>query len=284
MSQNSGCFRDPIWQFIGVVIALVTLFFSVFTWIIPNYKVLFPAPYLITHRSSATPTATTQNIFQMTAVVGHNDSATSPSIFFAFDLQGQATILEIAGGDPSRAITYSGPLLSGSNVSVTLRIQKVTGNSLPDMIVYAGQSIQVFENNGNAFSSSLSSAIQQSKLPGPTSSNANYPLSQTSAVVGHDDNAQKPSYFIAMNLNRQAVVVEFMGGDPSKIITYVAPIYIPGNGADRNPVTLEFRDVTGDGKPDMIVHVHLLSQDQIFVFVNDSTKFRPSNANDKISL
>jgi hypothetical protein len=107
---------------------------------------------------------------------------------------------------------------------------------------------------------------------------------QTDAVVGHNDSPQKPSHFIAMNLNRQAVVVEFMGGDPSKAVTYVAPIYIAGNGGDMAPVTLEFRDVTGDGKPDMIVHIHLPSQDQISVFVNDSTKFRPVNGNDKIRV
>ena|SRR5579884_1642391 len=107
---------------------------------------------------------------------------------------------------------------------------------------------------------------------------------QTDAVVGHNDSQQKPSHFIAMNLNRQAVVVEFAGGDPGKAVTYVAPVYIAGNGGSLAPVTLEFRDVTGDGKPDMIIHIHLPSQDQISVFVNDGTKFRPSNGNDKIRV
>jgi len=107
---------------------------------------------------------------------------------------------------------------------------------------------------------------------------------QTDAVVGHNDSPQKPSHFIAMNLNRQAVVVEFMGGDPSKAVTYVAPIYIAGNGGDLAPVTLEFRDVTGDGKPDMIIHIHLSNQDQVSVFINDGTKFRPATGNDKIRV
>lgn len=107
---------------------------------------------------------------------------------------------------------------------------------------------------------------------------------QTDAVVGHNDSQQKPSHFIAMNLNRQAVVIEFMGGDPGKAVTYVAPVYIAGNGGDLAPVTLEFRDVTGDGKPDMVIHIHLPNQDQISVFVNDGTKFRPSNGNDKIRV
>jgi hypothetical protein len=112
----------------------------------------------------------------------------------------------------------------------------------------------------------------------------NPPTYQTNAVVGHNDSAQKPSHFIAMNLNRQAVIIEFKGGDPSKAVTYVAPIYITGNGGDQAPVTLEFRDVTGDGKPDMIVHIHLPDQDHVYVFVNTGTGFRPSNGSDKISL
>ncbi|MBV9230947.1 MAG: hypothetical protein JOZ18_16675 [Chloroflexi bacterium] len=108
---------------------------------------------------------------------------------------------------------------------------------------------------------------------------------QTDAVVGHGgDSAGHPSHFIAVNLNRQAIVLEFMAGDPAKSVSYVAPLYIAGDGGNLAPVTVEFRDVTGDGKPDMIIHIHLPSQDQISVFVNDGTKFRPSNGNDKIRI
>lgn len=107
---------------------------------------------------------------------------------------------------------------------------------------------------------------------------------QVDAVVGHGDSQQHPSHFIAINLNRQAVVVEFMGGDPAKTVTYVAPVYIAGDNGNLAPVTLEFRDVNGDGKPDMIIHIHLANQDQVSVFINDGTKFRPTNGTDKIRL
>lgn len=107
---------------------------------------------------------------------------------------------------------------------------------------------------------------------------------QMDAVVGHNDSPQHPSHFIAVNLNRQAIVVEFMGGDPAKSVSYVAPVYIAGDGGEQAPVTLEFRDVNGDGKLDMVIHIHLPSQDQVSVFVNDGTKFRPSNGNDKIRI
>lgn len=107
---------------------------------------------------------------------------------------------------------------------------------------------------------------------------------QTNAVVGHSDSKAHPSHFIAINLNHQVVIEEFMGGDPSKAITYVAPVYIAGDNGDLAPVTLEFRDVNGDGKVDMIVHIHLPSQDQISVFINTGTKFRAATPNDKIQL
>jgi hypothetical protein len=107
---------------------------------------------------------------------------------------------------------------------------------------------------------------------------------QIDAVVGHTDSKSHPSHFIALNLNRQAIVIEMMGGDPQKAITYVAPVVIAGPNGDRAPITVEFRDVTGDNRPDMILHIHLPTQDQISIFVNDGSKFRPSNNNDKIHL
>ncbi|HTK10723.1 MAG TPA: hypothetical protein VL485_26350 [Ktedonobacteraceae bacterium] len=108
---------------------------------------------------------------------------------------------------------------------------------------------------------------------------------QIDAVVGHNhDSPAHPSHFIAINMNRQAVVIEIMAGDVQKSVTYVAPVVIAGDGGDLAPVTLEFRDVTGDRRPDMIVHIHLPTQDEVSIFVNDGTKFRPSNNNDKIHL
>jgi len=108
---------------------------------------------------------------------------------------------------------------------------------------------------------------------------------QTNAVVGHGgDSPAHPSHFIAVNLNRQAIVVEFPAGSQAGALSYVVPYYILGPGGDLTPITLEFRDVTGDSKPDMVIHIHLQSQDQTFVFVNAGTKFRPPTAKDTIHL
>ncbi len=107
---------------------------------------------------------------------------------------------------------------------------------------------------------------------------------QTDMVVGHNDGPKDPSHFIAMNLHSQIIVIEFMGGNPEKAITYLVPVFVTGSDSNLAPVTLEFRDVNGDGKLDMLVYIHVEGQDQVSVFINDGTKFRPSNANDKITL
>jgi hypothetical protein len=111
---------------------------------------------------------------------------------------------------------------------------------------------------------------------------------QTDAVVGHGDSKQHPSHFIAINLHGQAIVIEFPAGNPQHAMSYVVPYYIReqggGQAGDLTPVTVEFRDVTGDGKPDMIVHILFRTQVQTFVFVNTGTKFRPPTGSDNIHL
>jgi len=96
--------------------------------------------------------------------------------------------------------------------------------------------------------------------------------------VGHND-AHTPSHFLAINLNKQVEIVEFPGGDATKAHVYIGPTLV-GDGQDLTPITLEFRDVNRDGKPDMIVHV----QDSKMVFINDNGQFRPAKPSDTITL
>lgn len=101
---------------------------------------------------------------------------------------------------------------------------------------------------------------------------------QIDARVGHNDDATT-SHFIAMNLNRHIIIIEFPGGDPTRAKDYIGPTLF-GDGQDLTPVTLSFKDVNGDGKLDMIVHI----QDQTFVFINDGTQFRPLKPGEHITL
>jgi hypothetical protein len=103
---------------------------------------------------------------------------------------------------------------------------------------------------------------------------------QTDAVVGHDhDSAAHPSHFLAENLHGTILVVEFPAGSIAHSIAYNGPT-LYGADADTTPVILTFKDVTGDGAPDMIIHAGAT----IAVFVNDPAHndFRPLRPGDHV--
>lgn len=102
---------------------------------------------------------------------------------------------------------------------------------------------------------------------------------QIDQVVGHDDGASNPSHFIALNLNRRVEIIEFPGGDPTHARIFLGPTLM-GDGEDLTAVTLTFKDVNRDGKPDMIVHI----QDQTIVFINDADTFRPAKPGENVKL
>jgi len=102
---------------------------------------------------------------------------------------------------------------------------------------------------------------------------------QTNAVVGHTDTAVHPSHFVVINLSRHVVVVEFPGGDTTKAKIYDGPT-LTGDGQELAPVTLRFKDVNGDGKPDLLFQI----EGSTLVFLNDSGSFRPSTLQDHIQL
>jgi hypothetical protein len=102
---------------------------------------------------------------------------------------------------------------------------------------------------------------------------------QVDAVVGHNDSVAHPTHFIAINLNRHIEIIEIPGGDATKAKIYAGPILI-GQGQDLTPVTLTFKDVNSDGKPDMIVNVG----DSHFVYINENGGFRPARPDENIQM
>ena|SRR5258708_726187 len=93
---------------------------------------------------------------------------------------------------------------------------------------------------------------------------------QTDQVVGHADSTDHPTHFVAINLNSRITIIEIPGGEASRARIYSGPTLYSDNG-DSIPVTLEFKDVNGDGKPDMIVHIG----DKQIIYLNDGTEFKP---------
>src|SRR6266702_5796690 len=91
------------------------------------------------------------------------------------------------------------------------------------------------------------------------------------AVVGHNDSVANPSHFIALNLNRHVQVIEIPGQDSTKERTFQITTLF-GDGEDLTPVTLSFRDLTGNGKLDMLIHI----QEQTVVMINENGTFRPA--------
>lgn len=102
---------------------------------------------------------------------------------------------------------------------------------------------------------------------------------QLDAVVGHADSAANPSHFIFINLNRHIEIIELPGGDATHAHIYLGPVLF-GEGQDLTPVTADIRDVNGDGKPDLVVHI----LNQQLVFINDGSQFRPLQTGEHVNL
>lgn len=98
-------------------------------------------------------------------------------------------------------------------------------------------------------------------------------------VVGHADSAAHPTLFFAINDNGHAQVIECPGGDCSHAKVYIPPILVTGDQG-MTPVTLSFKDVNGDGRSDLLIHVG----EQTSVYLNDQGSFRPVTEKDHVTL
>ena len=92
--------------------------------------------------------------YQVDMVVGHNDSSTNPTHIIADNLNRHILIIEIPGGDSSKAKIYSGPTLIGPGqdlTPVTLTFRDVNGDGKLDMIVNVQDTHFVFLNRNGQF-------------------------------------------------------------------------------------------------------------------------------------
>jgi hypothetical protein len=92
---------------------------------------------------------------------------------------------------------------------------------------------------------------------------------QLDAFVGHEEASGQATHLMAINLNRQATVIELPGGDPAKARTITGP-YLFGADEDLTPLLLSLRDMDGDGKLDLLLDVR---HEQI-VYLNRDGEFR----------
>ncbi len=90
-----------------------------------------------------------------------------------------------------------------------------------------------------------------------------------SAEVGHNDGNGVATRLIALNLDRQVMVIEIPGGDASKTRTLTGP-YLFGGGEDLTPVTMRLEDLNHDKVPDLIVSV----KSEEMVYINRDGEFK----------
>lgn len=88
------------------------------------------------------------------------------------------------------------------------------------------------------------------------------------AFVGHEEGSSQPTHLIALNLDRQVVVLELPGGDPSRIRSIIGP-YLFGADEHLTPVIIGVSDVDGDTLPDLLLDVRrerivYLNRDGVF--------------------
>ncbi len=88
------------------------------------------------------------------------------------------------------------------------------------------------------------------------------------ANVGRAEEAGAPTHLVAMNLDRQVVILEIPGGDATKIRTLPGP-YLFGAGEDLTPVTMRLADMNSDSAPDLVVRI----KDEEMVYINRDGAF-----------
>lgn len=98
------------------------------------------------------------------------------------------------------------------------------------------------------------------------------------ADVGHGSNGQ-PSHLIALNLDRQVVVLDVPGGDPNRIRTIVGP-YLFGAEENLTPVLLDLNDYNQDGLPDLVIQV----KNEKLIYINQDGNFRPLTPEERAQI
>ncbi len=91
---------------------------------------------------------------QYDVIVGHNDSPTHKTHIIVLNLNAKVVIIELPGGDNSKAKIYQGGQLFGQNADlypVTLSFRDVNGDGLIDMIVTVQGGQIIFLNKNGQF-------------------------------------------------------------------------------------------------------------------------------------
>lgn len=88
--------------------------------------------------------------------------------------------------------------------------------------------------------------------------------------VGRQEEANgQPTHFVAINLQRQVVVLELPGGDANKVRSLPGP-YLFGANEELTPILLALHDVDGDNQGDLLITV----RNEQVIYLNRDGAFR----------
>jgi hypothetical protein len=102
---------------------------------------------------------------------------------------------------------------------------------------------------------------------------------QIDAFVGHEETNGQPTHLMAINLNRQVMVIELPGGDAAKARTLSGP-YLFGANEELTPLHLHLQDLDGDGNLDLLLDIR---QEQL-VYLNRDGAFRLPTPEEQVVL
>ncbi len=91
---------------------------------------------------------------QLSEYVGHNERPGQPSHFIAMNLNRRVVVIELPGGDSSKALTLQGPYLFGAHedlTPVTLRVDDVNQDNRGDLVIAVKNEEIIYINAGNSF-------------------------------------------------------------------------------------------------------------------------------------
>ena len=91
---------------------------------------------------------------QLSDYVGHNERPGQPTHFIAMNLNRRVVVIELPGGDSTKAQTLQGPYLFGANedlTPVTLRVQDMNNDSKGDLVIAVKNEEIIYVNTGDSF-------------------------------------------------------------------------------------------------------------------------------------
>ena len=91
---------------------------------------------------------------QVSGLVGHNEGAGQPTHFVAMNLNRRVVVIEMPGGDVTKAQTLQGPYLFGANEDLTpvgLQLRDVNADTKQDLVVSVKSEEIIYINTGDTF-------------------------------------------------------------------------------------------------------------------------------------